>query len=213
MRRLIRSLGKGGIKNFLLAKASAIAKNSVHTFRTSGWRMVPGTPFGWRDCMQVCARWIVSAAMFAAAVSPASAGTAPSDSVAGWSESGQATWYGPRHEGRRTSSGERFDPKKLTAAHASLPLGSWVRVTVENTGASIVVRVNDREPPHGVRCIDLSHEAAARLGIVRSGVADVTLARVSGPDEVEVAEAPDSARPVEAVSSPHGRPHKHRARR
>lgn len=162
--------------------------------------------------MQVCARWIVSAAMVAAAVSPAAAGTAPADPGATWTESGEATWYGPRHEGHRTSSGERFDPNKLTAAHSTLPLGSWVRVTVDTTGASVVVRVNDREPPHGVRCIDLSRAAAARLGIVQRGVADVTLARVSGPDEVEVADAPDDARPVEAVSSPHGRPHKHRAR-
>jgi len=168
--------------------------------------------------MQAGARWFVSTAFLAAALSPAHAdpqrgdpkGT---DAGAAWTESGEATWYGPRHEGHRTTSGERFDPEKLTAAHPTLPIGAWVRVTVDNTGASVVVRVNDREPHHGVRCIDLSHAAAARLGMIRSGVADVTLARVSGPDEVEVADAPEDAQPVEArhVSARHGRPHRHRA--
>jgi rare lipoprotein A len=89
-------------------------------------------------------------------------------------------------------------------------------VTVQDTGASIVVKINDREPPHGVRCIDLSRAAAVRLGFAGRGVADVTLARVSGPDDpnaVEVAEAPDDARPVEArhVSARRGRPHRRRA--
>ena len=79
-----------------------------------------------------------------------------------WSQSGVATWYGGWHAGRRTSSGETFDPRRMTAAHASLPLGSYVRVTVEQSGQSIVVRVNDREPAHRQRCIDLSRAAAAR---------------------------------------------------
>ena len=102
--------------------------------------------------------------------------------TAGYIESGEASWYGPRHEGLRTTSGERFDSSKMTAAHASLPLGSYVRVTDTSTGRSIVVRVNDREPAHGVRCIDLSHAAAARLGFASRGVADVTLAQAT-PEE------------------------------
>jgi len=99
-----------------------------------------------------------------------------------WSEWGEATWYGPRHAGKRTTSGERFDPSRMTAAHPSLPLGTWVKVTDQDTGRSVVVRINDREPEHGVRVIDLSQGAAKKLGIVNRGVADVT---------VEVAEAPD----------------------
>jgi rare lipoprotein A len=164
--------------------------------------------------MQPSARWLVSAALLAGALPPAYADPTPAGAGAGWTESGEATWYGPRHQGHRTTSGERFDPEKLTAAHPSLPIGAWVRVTVDNTGASVVVRVNDREPHHGVRCIDLSHAAAARLGIIRSGVADVTLAQVSGPDTVEVAEAPEDAQPVgvQRLSARHGRPHRHRAR-
>jgi rare lipoprotein A len=151
-----------------------------------------------------------SAALPAMAAGPA----APTDTAAtglaapqptAWEEHGEATWYGPRHEGRRTTSGERFDSSKLTAAHASLPMGAWVKVTVEDTGRSIIVRVNDREPPHGVRCIDLTREAASRLGIISRGVADVTVAQVSPPpagdQPEELAEAPDTAQPVEAVST------------
>jgi rare lipoprotein A len=130
-------------------------------------------------------------------------------------DSGQASWYGPRHEGRRTTSGEVFDSHKLTAAHASLPLGSYVRVVVQGTGRSIVVKVNDREPPHGVRCIDLSRAAAAKLGIVNRGLADVTLEAASKADaSEELAEAPDSAVPVEVSyhSRHHRRHHHHRPR-
>ena len=131
-----------------------------------------------------------------------------------WTESGEASWYGPRHEGLRTTSGEVFDSRKMTAAHASLPLGTLVRVTVQSTGNSVIVRVNDREPAHGVRCIDLSREAASRLGIVNRGVADVTLAAVSPDEAVEVAEAPADAQPIEArATRPHGRRHTHHAHR
>jgi rare lipoprotein A (peptidoglycan hydrolase) len=135
--------------------------------------------------------------------SPALAGaTTPSATPAatagsaqdGWSESGEASWYGPRHEGKRTTSSERFDSHKMTAAHPTLPLGSYVRVTMEGTGRSVVVKVNDREPPHGVRCIDLSRAAAAKLGFVGRGVADVTLAPASADEAVEVAEAPAPVR-------------------
>ena len=118
-------------------------------------------------------------------------------------ETGQASWYGLRHNGRRTSSGETFDDRALTAAHPSLPLGSQVRVTSARTGASVIVTINDRQPPHGLRVIDLSRAAAARIGMLGSGIAMVTLSRVS-PEELaaqanatanagapeEVAEAP-----------------------
>ena len=95
------------------------------------------------------------------------------------------------------------------------------RVTDTSTGRSIVVRVNDREPPHGVRCIDLSRAAATRLGFAARGVADVTLAQISADEarsaDEELAEAPDDAADVEARSArataPHGRRHTHRARR
>ena len=164
--------------------------------------------------MHASATRVFFAAILAAGPLFAAAAQAESRAQEAWSERGEATWYGPRHAGHRTTSGETFDPSKMTAAHPSLPLGTWVRVTVDNTGASVVVRVNDREPPHGVRCIDLSHEAAARLGIVARGHADVSIAAVSGPEATEVAEAPDDAQPVEhAVSARHGRRHRHHALR
>ncbi len=109
----------------------------------------------------------------------------------GWKESGEASWYGAWHQGRLTSSGERFDQNALTAAHPNLPLGSRVRVTLRDTGRSVVVTVNDRLPPRPHRIIDLSRGAAARLGMVDQGVGDVTLAAVSMRVPEEVAEAPE----------------------
>jgi len=157
----------------------------------------------------------LTTAVLCAGVEPVNA-TEVADSIV--LDSGQATWYGPRHEGRLTSSGEVFNSHKLTAAHASLPLGSYVRVTVTSSGRSIVVKVNDREPPHGIRCIDLSREAASRLGIINRGVADVRIESASKEDAAEeLAEAPDDAVAVEGVrhsahahqASAH-RHHKHR---
>jgi rare lipoprotein A len=132
-------------------------------------------------------------------------------------DEGEATWYGPRHAGRLTSNGERFDPRKMTAAHPSLPLGTMVRVTDMATGRSVIVRVNDREPPHGVRCIDLSEGAAFALGIHGRGVAEVKLTALEPRDPVvEVAEAPDDAEAIDAprkATSRHGRRHRHHAAR
>ncbi|GAC1338404.1 MAG: hypothetical protein NVSMB18_04740 [Acetobacteraceae bacterium] len=110
--------------------------------------------------------------------------------VTGWQESGEASWYGGRHHGRRTSSGTIFDQNAMTAAHASLPLGSVVRVTREATGDSVVVKITDRQPDHGMRIIDLSRGAASRIGLLASGTGMVTLTRADA-EEVEVAEAPD----------------------
>jgi rare lipoprotein A len=109
----------------------------------------------------------------------------------GWEEIGEASWYGDGFAGQRTSSGERFDPARMTAAHTTLPLGSRVRVTRQDTGASVVVRVTDRLPRHGVRVIDLSRGAASRLSMVSRGTAWVTLTPAGPNDLEEVAEAPE----------------------
>lgn len=87
---------------------------------------------------------------------------------------GVASWYGARFAGRRTASGERFDPDEYTAAHRTLPFGSRVRVT--RGDRSVVVRINDRGPFHGNRVIDLSRAAADELGLIRAGRAEVELA-------------------------------------
>ncbi len=90
-------------------------------------------------------------------------------------ETGQASWYGKAHQGALTASGERFDMHALTAAHRTLPFGTIVRVTHVKSGKSVNVRINDRGPFRSGRIIDLSYEAAKRLGIVDRGTARVEL--------------------------------------
>jgi rare lipoprotein A len=91
-------------------------------------------------------------------------------------QAGAASWYGPGFQGRKTANGERFNTHALTAAHRSLPFGSRVKVTNNQTGRSVVVRINDRGPfVHG-RIIDLSKASAQAIGI--SGVGRVTLSRL-----------------------------------
>ncbi|MGQ0618326.1 MAG: septal ring lytic transglycosylase RlpA family protein [Panacagrimonas sp.] len=81
----------------------------------------------------------------------------------GYRETGLASWYGKKFHGRKTSNGERYDMFKLTAAHKSLPLPSWARVTNLANGKSVIVRINDRGPFHKGRILDLSYAAAAKL--------------------------------------------------
>ena len=103
-------------------------------------------------------------------------------------ERGLASWYGRKFHGQRTSSGEVYDMFAMTAAHKTLPIPSFARVTNVKNGKSVVVRVNDRGPFHGDRIIDLSYAAAARIGIVNAGSGLVEVERVfSGPPPVEPA--------------------------
>lgn len=94
-------------------------------------------------------------------------------SARGYRERGDASWYGSKFHGRRTSSGEPFDMYRVSAAHKTLPLPSWVEVTNLENGRSLVVRVNDRGPFRDGRIIDLSYAAAVKLGVVDSGTAPV----------------------------------------
>lgn len=91
----------------------------------------------------------------------------------GYSRSGKASWYGAKFHGQRTSSGEPYDMYAMSAAHRTLPIPSYARVTNLHNGESVVVRINDRGPFHGDRLIDLSYTAAARLGILDRGTGDV----------------------------------------
>ena len=96
----------------------------------------------------------------------------------GWKQTGVASWYGGgRWQGHRTASGARYDQDALTAAHATLPLGSHVRVTLANSERSVIVTITDR-PGTRTRIIDLSRGAARELGILSQGVAVVTLSPV-----------------------------------
>jgi rare lipoprotein A len=96
-------------------------------------------------------------------------------------ERGHASWYGRKFHGRPTSSGERYDMYAMTAAHPTLPIPSYVRVTHLRNGRSVVVRVNDRGPFLNRRVIDLSYTAAHRLGYVEAGSAEVEIELLSAP--------------------------------
>ena len=102
------------------------------------------------------------------------------DSSRGYDERGEASWYGEKFHGRPTSSGEPFDMHQPSAAHRTLPLPSWVRVTNLDNGRSIVVRVNDRGPfaDPDSRIIDVSYAAAIELDMVASGTANVRVQAV-----------------------------------
>ena len=98
-----------------------------------------------------------------------------SDPGRGFEQTGQASWYGGRHHGRTTASGEKYDMNRLTAAHRTLPLGTAVRVTNLDNGRAVEVIINDRGPYVGARVIDLSREAARRLDMEREGLAPVRI--------------------------------------
>jgi rare lipoprotein A len=91
---------------------------------------------------------------------------------------GEASYYGAAFAGRRTASGERFDPAALTAAHRTLPIGAKLRVTNLANGKSVVVRVNDRGPGARSRILDMSFAAAQQIAMIRSGTAQVKIERV-----------------------------------
>jgi len=95
------------------------------------------------------------------------------------SETGQASWYGGKHHGRPTASGEPFNQHALTAAHRSLPFGSRVQVTNLRNERRVVVRINDRGPFTRGRIIDLSRGAAQQLDMLRDGVVPVQLQLLS----------------------------------
>jgi rare lipoprotein A len=101
------------------------------------------------------------------------------DSADGYKERGIASWYGTKFHGRKTSSQEIYDMCQFSAAHKTLPIPSYVRVTRLDTGQSVIVRVNDRGPFHDGRIIDLSFAAASKLGINKTGTAKVEVEAIS----------------------------------
>lgn len=106
---------------------------------------------------------------------PKDATTVAPDSSAHELGPGVASYYGKELGGLPTASGEPFDPEGLTAAHRTLPIGTMVRVTHARNGRSVVVRINDRGPSLLHRIIDLSEEAAKRIGMRAAGTAVVHL--------------------------------------
>lgn len=105
---------------------------------------------------------------------------------------GQASWYGPGFQGRRTASGERYDMHALTAAHRTLPFGTLVRVRSLVNGREVDVRINDRGPFSRGRVIDLSRAAAETLDMLGFGVKDVLL--LVPESTLPVAEPPPPAK-------------------
>lgn len=91
---------------------------------------------------------------------------------------GLASWYGKQFHGRKTTSGEKYDMFAMTAAHPTLPIPSYVRVTNAANGKSVIVRINDRGPFHKNRAMDLSYAAAYKLGFIKQGSAKVNIERV-----------------------------------
>ena len=112
----------------------------------------------------------------------------------GYVERGIASWYGTKFHGRRTSSGERYDMYAMTAAHKSLPLPTYARVTNLNNGRAITVKINDRGPFHENRVIDLSYAAAHKLGIAGAGTGLVEIRAIDTdtPPPVVAAATPPS---------------------
>jgi rare lipoprotein A len=115
-----------------------------------------------------------------------------SSSVGYW-ERGVASWYGPGFHKVRTSTGERYDMYAMTAAHRTLPLPAYVRVTNLQNGRSVVVRVNDRGPFVGNRIIDLSYSAAAKLDMLRNGTAMVDVRTIEPSPQPPVVTATNGA--------------------
>lgn len=97
---------------------------------------------------------------------------------------GRGSWYGRKFHGQRTSSGEPYDMYKMTAAHPTLPIPSYARVTNVANGRQVIVRVNDRGPFHSSRIIDLSYTAALKLGYLQQGSAELEVERLL-PEEIE----------------------------
>jgi rare lipoprotein A len=121
-------------------------------------------------------------------------------SAEGYVERGVASWYGPGFHAARTSSGEPYDMYGMTAAHKTLPLPCYARVTNLANRRSIIVRINDRGPFVGNRIIDLSYTAAAKLDMLREGTAFVEV-RTLTPEQPALERAAPAQSPVAASSS------------
>ena len=114
---------------------------------------------------------------------------------------GTASWYGPRFNGRRTASGERFDMTEFTAAHRTLPFGTLVRVHSLVNGRDVDVRITDRGPYAGNRIIDLSRAAAEELGMLGMGLKEVVLMVPESTPEVAATPQP-TRKPVRKPRRP-----------
>lgn len=114
---------------------------------------------------------------------------------------GRGSWYGKKFHGQKTSSGEPYDMYQMTAAHPTLPIPSYARVTNLSNGKQVIVRVNDRGPFHSSRVIDLSYTAALKLGYIGHGSAELEVERLLAAD-IERINANKGAASVASDASP-----------
>jgi rare lipoprotein A len=114
-------------------------------------------------------------------------------------QSGKASYYADHFKGRRTASGEKYDPKLYTAAHRTHPFGTWIQVTNTKNGKSVLVKVNDRGPFVQGRVVDLSRAAAEEIGMIAAGTANVT---VQLADSAMLASLLDTAQAVTPTPAP-----------
>jgi rare lipoprotein A len=119
--------------------------------------------------------------------------------VAPYRARGVASWYGRRYHGKQTSSGEIYDMYAMTAAHTTLPIPSYARVTHAASGKSVIVRINDRGPFVDSRLIDLSYTAAYKLGVLAGGSAMVEVETIIPGAPQAAAEAPRAAQPANSM--------------
>ncbi|MGB8855289.1 MAG: septal ring lytic transglycosylase RlpA family protein [Burkholderiales bacterium] len=132
----------------------------------------------------------------------------PDKSGKQYAASGIASWYGKQFHGRKTASGEIYNMYAMSAAHPTLPIPSYARVTNRKNNKSVIVRVNDRGPFHANRVIDLSYTAALKLGYIQQGSAEVTVESITGKDFATNTVAPQAVAPsaVAAVAGSAAQP-------
>lgn len=104
-----------------------------------------------------------------------------SSTVSKFKQTGTASWYGRQFHGRKTTSGESFDMNGFTAAHSTLPMNCYIKVTNKDNGKSVVVKVNDRASFKDNRILDLSYGAAKAIGMTQKGTGNVSIERVDAP--------------------------------
>ena len=129
----------------------------------------------------------------------------PLTKVSSFTQTGKASWYGNQFHGRKTSSGERYNMNAMTAAHRTLPIPSYARVTNTANGKSVIVRVNDRGPFHGSRVMDLSKAAAQQLGFIKQGTAQVKIEQIVPGQSAQNSAPQNAAHPVLSQFSQEGR--------
>lgn len=126
----------------------------------------------------------------------------PDTELKSYRDTGMASWYGRRYHGQKTSSGEIYDMYGMTAAHRTLPIPSYARVTNPANQRSVVVRINDRGPFHPDRVVDVSYTAAYKLGILQGGSARVQVESIDPRGQAAAPSPAPVARPKPEVAPP-----------